>query len=170
MVGVSWFEAEAYGSWLQAERPMADAPDGYAVRLPNEEEWERATRGTDGRAYPWGDEFDYRHLSCTEAWAGQAEIDWWEWIKNVPEFAATTAVCTYAQGASPEGIWDAAGNVWEWTRSWYKAAKAHRVVRGGSWNYIQRDARCASRDRNIPGDYSSNLGFRVVVSLASSGC
>ena len=86
----------------------------------------------------------------------------------MPEYAATTAVCTYPQGASPEGLWDAAGNVWEWTASWYEAAKTNRVVRGGSWNGDQRYARCAYRNRNDPDYYSVNVGFRVVVSLASS--
>jgi formylglycine-generating enzyme required for sulfatase activity/energy-coupling factor transporter ATP-binding protein EcfA2 len=168
VVGVSWFEAEAYGTWLNAQGPMPDLPHGYRVRLPTEEEWERAARGADGREYPWGDRFDFRRLSCAEAWAGKADLDWLEWIRNVPEFAGTTAVCTYVQGIAPDGVWDMAGNVWEWTVSWYGTAKTERVVRGGSWDFNQRFARCACR-WFIPVVYYNNLGFRVVMSLAPSG-
>jgi formylglycine-generating enzyme required for sulfatase activity/energy-coupling factor transporter ATP-binding protein EcfA2 len=170
VVGISWFEAEAYCHWLNRQELPVDAPEGYVARLPTEEEWERAARGVDGRAYPWGDEFDFRRLSCAEAWAGKADIDSFEWLRNRPEFARTTAVCTYPQGASPEGIWDAAGNAWEWTASWYEAARENRVVRGGSWNVNQGYARCACRGRYIPVNFNLNVGMRVVVSLADSEC
>jgi formylglycine-generating enzyme required for sulfatase activity len=168
VVGLCWFEAEAYSNWLDAKRPVADAPGGYVARLPTEEEWERSARGTKGRTYPWGNEFDFRRLSCAEAWAAKAETDRLKWYENRPEYAATTAVCTYAQGTSPEGIWDGAGNVWEWTRSRYAAAQAERLVRGGSWFDGQMYARCASRLKDIPNHYLNVLGFRVVVSPASS--
>jgi formylglycine-generating enzyme required for sulfatase activity/energy-coupling factor transporter ATP-binding protein EcfA2 len=183
VVEVTWFEAEAYCCWL--EERIADGgwqvwregdlstcrPSSFSafqVRLPTEEEWERAARGTDGREYPWGDGFDFRRLSCAEAWEGKESIDWGKWLEQIPEFAGTTAVCTFPQGMSPEGMWDAAGNVWEWTASRWDPGSERRVVRGGSWFYDRRYARCAARNRNIPGDFNLNRGFRVVVSLASS--
>ena len=109
---------------------------------------------------------DLTRLSCAEAWEGKEIEDWWKW--QVPEFAGTTAVCTYPQGARPDSIWDAAGNVWEWTASRLAPGSVFRVVRGGSWYDNRRLARCAYRGRDIPGDYDSDLGVRVVVSLASS--
>jgi len=145
-VGVSWFEAMAYCRWLTAElrRTGAIAAD-EAVRLPTEEEWERAVRGTDGRRYPWGEDFDASRANAGEGRAGDA-----------------TAVATYPQGVGPMGLWDGAGNVWEWTASWYTEGRT-RVLRGGSF-FISADfARCAYRNYNLPGRYSANLGFRVVV-------
>jgi formylglycine-generating enzyme required for sulfatase activity len=88
----------------------------------------------------------------------------------------------YPLGATPTGLLDLTGNVWEWTSSLYKAypyraddgredrtSEGARVVRGGSWYDDRRYARCAFRVRSIPAIYDFNLGFRVVVSLASAG-
>ncbi|MBN1660902.1 MAG: SUMF1/EgtB/PvdO family nonheme iron enzyme [Anaerolineae bacterium] len=168
VVGVSCFEAEAYGRWLHTQDPLPDAPKGYGVRLATEEESERAARGVDGREYPWGNEFDFRRLTCAEAWEGQDNIDWRDWIRRIPEFAATTAVCTHPQGAGPEGMWDTAGNVWEWTASRSQSGWADGVLRGGSWNFNQEAARCARRIWHDPGDYDNTVGLRVVVFLAPS--
>jgi formylglycine-generating enzyme required for sulfatase activity len=145
---------------------VPEAPEGYVARLPAEEEWERAARGKKGQEYPWGSDFDFTRLSCAEAWEGKEIEDWGKW--QVPEFAGTTAVCTYPQGARPDSTWDAAGNVWEWTASRWEPGSVFRVVRGGSWIDDQGYARCASRAGNFPGYYDYYLGLRVVVSLASS--
>jgi len=169
VVGVSWFEAETYCKWMTArlkrgggklavwskgKRKALDLePGSLTVRLPAEEEWERAARGTDGREYPWGDDFKARRANTEES--------------NTERGYGihTTAVCTYPQGASPEGVWDAAGNVLEWTVSRWGAETVGRVVRGGSWDLNQRLARCASRGWGFPDGYFL-LGFRLVVSLA----
>jgi formylglycine-generating enzyme required for sulfatase activity len=169
VVGVSWFEAEAYGRWLTpqvAEGKWQNLRGDLEVRLPTEEEWERAVRGTDGRKYPWGDRWDRTRLNCADAWAGQDLDDdgWREWVgSEKQEQAATTPVTTYPQGANPAGLWDGAGNVWEWTHSWYLEGES-RVLRGGSWSRYRRFARCASRGDPHP-DYFFNIyiGFRVVV-------
>ena len=130
VVGISWFEAEAYGNWLNTQKlPIPiPTPKGYTVRLPTEQEWERVARGTDGREYPWGDKFEKFRANTSES----GRIN-------------TTAICNYPQGISPTGAWDMSGNVWEWTNSWYEKPNEYRVLRGGSWAYYVRLARCASR-------------------------
>jgi formylglycine-generating enzyme required for sulfatase activity len=153
VVGVSWFEAEAYCCWLAGElrRAGAAGPD-EAVRLPAEEEWERAARGTDGREYPWGGGFDVARCN----------------LKIGPHPAGgTTAICTYPEGASPQNVWDCSGNVWEWTASWYREGE-YRVLRGGSWaRDDERYARCAYRGNSRPASSYDYVGFRLVVGSPS---
>jgi len=160
VVGVSWFEAEAYCQWLSLTT-------GKAYRLPTEEEWERAARGDDGREYPWKGSFDRRYLNGAEAWAGREfkdNTDWLQTIEPMLEQMGTTAVCTYPQGVSPAGVWDLSGNVWEWTGSAWDAE--NKVLRGGSWGDLRRPARCAYRYGYVPGYFFlDGIGVRVVVSL-----
>jgi formylglycine-generating enzyme required for sulfatase activity len=149
VMGVSWFEAEAYCNWLTEElRRAGDIDQDEVARLPTEEEWERAARSTDGREYPWGEGF---HVA-------RANLD------IGPRAAkGTTAVCTYPDGVSPEGAWDCSGNVWEWTGSWYREGES-RVLRGGSWAFSYgRYARCASRYVVHPAYFAAGSGLRVVV-------
>jgi formylglycine-generating enzyme required for sulfatase activity len=169
VVGVTWYEAQAYCRWLtealrmprcafqvwrddRLER-LSYEPEALIVRLPSEEEWERAARGTDGRAYPWGDVFDRSKANVREE-----------------KLIGTTAVSTYPQGVSPVGAWDMSGNVWEWTEPLHEPSTERFVLRGGSWGGDQGDARCAFRLRLIPVDFFINVGFRVVVSLVDAGC
>ena len=152
VVGVSWFEAVAYCRWLSAQT-------GIAFHLPNEAEWEKAARGSDGCIYPWGNFWDTGR--CNSEAAG---------LKR------TMPVGTYPTGASPYGTLDMAGNVWEWCATqwgkdypyrikdeWqaaYLEADQTRVLRGGSWNksaYV----RGAYRFYNYPRDRFSNKGLRV---------
>jgi formylglycine-generating enzyme required for sulfatase activity/energy-coupling factor transporter ATP-binding protein EcfA2 len=126
VVGVSWFEAEAYCNWLSHEL-------GKPVRLPTEEEWERAARHTDGREYPWGEKFDRDRLNCAEFWGGKNDLDWDQWLKDKGyEVASTTMVGQFEAGNSMAGASDMSGNVWEWTNSWYDEEHTRRSVRGGS--------------------------------------
>ncbi|MCX6032995.1 MAG: SUMF1/EgtB/PvdO family nonheme iron enzyme [Chloroflexi bacterium] len=160
VVGVSWFEAEAYCNWLNdrlTAMPLAAdqsvvRPSRYIVHLPTEEEWERAARGTDGREYPWVGDFNLANANVAE---------------EIGRGSGTTAVCTYPQGASPVGVWDMSGNVWEWTSSYWSPKVLYRVVRGGSWYYDQRLARCAFRLRRVSDLCDALIGLRVVVSLSS---
>lgn len=151
VVGVSWHDAVAYCNWLTEK---TDKP----YRLPSEAEWEKGARGADGRIYPWGNGWDAKR--CNSAEGGPGHI---------------TPVGAFPQGASPYGLLDMAGNVWEWCHSLSRPypydsedgredpyAEGLRVLRGGSFFY-QGYVRCASRLKLDPdlGDY--RLGFRVVV-------
>ena len=164
VVGVSWFEAQAYANWLAQEV-------GRPVRLPTEEEWERAARHTDGREYPWGDRFERQRLNCAEFWGGQDDLDWDKWFGGQgPESASTTLVGQFPGGDSVAGVSDMGGNVWEWTASWYDAKGVYRVLRGGAWFGDRTWARCAYRSRIVPDNFYSNMGLRVVFPGSISAC
>ncbi len=155
VVKVSWHDAQAYCQWLGAKI-------GKAVRLPTEAEWEKAARGDkDKRAYPWGDDWEELHCNSEELGLGD-----------------TSPVGLFLNGASPYGVLDMAGNVWEWCQSEhtgypYKAddgrevidhSNVPRVLRGGSIFNYREYARCAYRGGLVPYHRLHDYGFRVVVS------
>ena len=156
---VSWYEAMAYARWLDARlRERGLVPEGRAVRLPTEEEWEKAARGNDGREFPWG-EFASGRANIDETWDNAGPHD----------LGQTSAVGLYPAGASPCGALDMAGNVWEWCLNEYEkpdrrgpGRDVRRVVRGGSWSGHRDHARCAYRDGDSPGARINDLGLRLV--------
>lgn len=154
VVGVSWFEAEAYCNWLA--KKIVAVPDGYTIRLPHDDEWERAARGTNGIEYPWGEGFD-KHAANT-----------WDSDATGTGLGGTTAVCTFPQGTSPDGAWDMSGNAWEWTGTWYDEDRKYRIVRGGSWIGYQWFARASFCNWSIPLMFNDDLGFRVVIAPKDS--
>jgi formylglycine-generating enzyme required for sulfatase activity len=171
VVGVSWFEAEAYCAWYSAQAGRRQ------VRLPNEMEWERAGRGTQGWEYPWGDKFERSRLNCAEFWGGQDDLnDYKEWEKwfdsDSRKEASTSMVGQFPEGGTPEGICELSGNVWEWTASWYDTQQGYRTLRGGSWGSLRGLARCASRGRNVPDCFGNDVGFRLLSPgiFLDSGC
>ena len=154
VVSVSWYDAVAHCRWL------SDVT-GKPYRLPTEAEWEKGARGSDGRTFPWGDQWDAARCNTKE---GGKE--------------RTTAIGAYPLGASPYGLLDMAGNVWEWTSSlyWsypYQATDGRedpnspdsRVLRGGSWLNLYDGARAAYRRAYIPAYHSRIHGFRCCVSF-----
>ena len=115
-------------------------------RLPTEEEWEYAARYNDSRDYPWG---------STGPSAALANY----------ETSGTTVVGSFPSGNSKLGIQDLAGNVWEWTSTWYCdtppcTSGTYRVLRGGSWFYDSSSLRAAYRDDDDPSYRSYYFGFR----------
>ena len=149
VVGVCWYEVEAYCNWLA--KNIVSAPANYTVRLPMDMEWERAARGEKGREYPWGNEFD------------KTASNTWDSDPSGTGLGGTTAVCTFPQGVSQAGAWDMSGNVWEWTGSWYDDDHRYRIVRGGSWIGYQWFARSSFCNWSIPLMFNDDLGFRVVI-------
>lgn len=159
-VGVSWYEAIAFCRWL------SDC-SGRTVTLPNEAQWERAARHTDGRIYPWGN---------AEEAPRRCNID-------ATGIRSTSAVGMFPSGNASCGAADMAGNVIEWCRTkWrhnYQAYEENadddlegdkaRVFRGGSCGLNADLARCAARSRFDPVFRGRDIGFRVVVSPFPSG-
>ena len=148
------------------EVPGGAYPIGSADDNPDAVDWEKP-RHTDGREYPWGDAFDRNRLNCAEFWSGEQDLsdydEWGKWFESESyQAASTTAVGQFPGGDSQVGVKDMSGNVWEWTSSWYDVDQVYRAVRGGSWLYFRRFARCVYCGRNVPVNFFDNLGFRLV--------
>jgi formylglycine-generating enzyme required for sulfatase activity len=149
VVGVDWWDSYAYAAWA-------------GKRLPTEAEWEKAARGTDGRIWPWGNQWDKSQCNTSDGGPG-----------------VTTPVGRYPQGVSPYGCHDMAGNVWEWCADWFAEdyyrrgplrnptgpeRGSARVLRGGAWSFVPWYARCADRSRLAPASWFLCWGFRCALS------
>lgn len=150
VVNVSHADACAYCAWLTEQT-------GHLFRLPSEPEWEKAARGAiDHRIYPWGSE--WANFRCNAAESGHNQ---------------TTPVTDYETKQENEyGLVDMAGNVWEWTDTWFEKypgsrhksthfGQTHRVVRGGSFKNDRYACRVSQRGRYKPDTRRPYLGFRI---------
>ena len=171
VVGVCWWEADAFCRWLETNRN-----DGYAYLLPTEQQWEATAAGSGKREYPWGKGFDENKCNTRNSLINK-----------------TSAVGAFPDGETPEKVADLSGNVWEWTRTDYNSQSSqvdfpfdeeveglfkqekysdawdlyrekHKIcpaLRGGSWGNNRGLARCVNRDFNHPGNrYILFIGFR----------
>lgn len=145
---VSWFDSVAFCNWLSSELQTL-------VRLPTEQEWQRAAVGDTGWRYPWGDEFD--EMRCNSA-------------KRVGK---VSAVGSYPDGQSPFGVMDMTGNLWEWcltiwgTNDTDLNGYVYRTFRGGAWNvsnleYLRANDR---GEGHTPRGRLNDAGFRIVLDM-----
>ncbi|MBI4567459.1 MAG: SUMF1/EgtB/PvdO family nonheme iron enzyme [Planctomycetes bacterium] len=170
VVNVSWRDAAAFADWLDTT-PRA-GQENWRTRLPSESQWEKAARGDDQRVYPWGNEEPGEGASARANYGGA-------------EIGTTSSVRRFATGRSPFGLFDAAGNVWEWCGDQYNSefyfesvqhnpvnkvsVGGSRVVRGGSWDGVAWFLRASSRHYSRSDARYDYYGFRMSLSLVAAG-
>jgi formylglycine-generating enzyme required for sulfatase activity len=185
VVGVTWYEALAYCRWLTellrcAEKGETLPEKGYElidgllgvgdrgkriweITLPSEAEWVQAAGGEEGDRYPWDGEGESTgHLPENERLgAVLARVN----VKE-SDLGGTTPIAMYPAGASPYGVMDMAGNVWEWTRDPWEGGSPYKAVRGGSWWSGYKSAGVSSRDLVRPDFFAPRWvsGLRPVLS------
>ena len=138
---VNVHHARAWCEW-------ASKASGRRVRLPTDAEWELAARGPEGREYPWGNQWEPTRCNFGDYVSGDS-------FGGLDGFAEAAPVGSFPSGATPEGVLDLAGNIWEWTEEGH--------LRGGPWCLKPPELRSAVAAREDPERADDKFGFRIVV-------
>lgn len=171
VVGVSWFDADAFCSWA-------------GKRLPTEAEWEKAARGTENFIFPWGNSWDPSKLHSADGQANRPFLSfdaWMDWVGDNAYWMRPLKVGSFPSGASPYGAMDMAGNVWEWVADWYGSTYYlespvdnpqgpsigdRKILRGGAWDVARIAVFTWFREIFMhPQEGSAVTGFRCALSL-----
>jgi formylglycine-generating enzyme required for sulfatase activity len=177
VVGVDWYDAYAYASWA-------------GKKLPTEIQWEKAARGTEGYIYPWGNEWLPNLTNYVETCFGVTvqDLDTWEEVlrqySDKHPVMPVVPVGKSPDAASPYGVLDMAGNIWEWTRTNFYTKKdmdpffnkrniyefmnkpsAFPVIRGGCCTSLPEMLRTFYRGKDLLTDRHFEIGFRCIVEV-----
>jgi formylglycine-generating enzyme required for sulfatase activity len=159
VVGLTWFEAAAYCTWLSRHKEELNLliSGNLLFRLPMESEWIDAAGGETDDSYPW----QQLHAAVTPETICKYANTYESGLQR------TTPVCMYPDGKSFTGIMEMSGNVWEWQANQHSEGKMEFALRGGSWVNSFNAANVRMRICDIPVNFGNSCGFRVLAHVVN---